>query len=340
MMRGERLKLWRWVLLLGIIGFVATIPCTTYGVSVSCMMEYDRGGAPAVYASPECGRRWVLSRGFIHNHTFLHNCQFATLQGRREYQEDRVACNLDDIVLLPGENGLENVTVGVAAIFDGHGGKEASEMASNFLFDYFHLHVAFQSYKVIMKHKGVLSDYRALHRVILKEALSKTIHDIDRQFSKAYESTADLLATQLTVDHSPDREDERLRIELAGGSVTMWKWTVPRVNGILAMSRSIGDLYLKRYGVIAEPDITDWQHITANDRYLVVSSDGIFESLTKRNVADLIVQRNLHVQGDQRSKLSSSSSCSSSSSLAECIVNVAYEKGSHDNLSVIVVPLR
>lgn len=39
--------------------------------------------------------------------------------------------------------GPRNVTVGIAAVFDGHGGAEASEMASKLLFDYFMLHTHF-----------------------------------------------------------------------------------------------------------------------------------------------------------------------------------------------------
>ena len=67
-----------------------------------------------------------------------------------------------------------------------------------------------------------------------------------------------------------------------------------------------------------------WQTLDANDRFLVVSSDGIFESMTPQDACDLIHD---------------SSSCSPSSLLAECMVNTAFEKGSVDNLSVIVVPL-
>ena len=79
-----------------------------------------------------------------------------------------------------------------------------------------------------------------------------------------------------------------------------------------------------RFGLIAVPQVTGWQPLDANDRFLVVSSDGIFESLTTQDVCDVIHD---------------SSSCSPSSSLAECIVNTAFDKGSTDNLSVIVVPL-
>lgn len=54
----------------------------------------------------------------------------------------------------------------------------------------------------------------------------------------------ELHAEELTRDHHPDREDERARIEASGGFVRVWG--VPRVNGILAMSRAIGDVLLKR----------------------------------------------------------------------------------------------
>ncbi|KDP21401.1 hypothetical protein JCGZ_21872 [Jatropha curcas] len=349
-------------------------------------MEYDNGGAPAVYSSPEC-QQWVLSSTASLQNRSLQNCQFSILQGRREYQEDAIACNLYLKLLLPGKNGLEEDTVGIIAVFDGHGGQEASKMASHLLFDYFHVNVVFQSYKKMAQHRNALSsssDYRSFQLAILKEALSKTISDIDLSFSQEAitnnffsgstavvvllfdgqilvanvgdskalllsdkistqtdsgiggDSTVHISATALTDDHHPVREDERARIEAAGGSVIMRG--VPRVNGVLAMSRSIGDVYLKRYGVIPEPEFTGWRLLTANDIYLVVASDGIFESLTQQDIGDLIFECNSHLQGSQDSKLSHS--CLSSTSIADCIVNTAYDKGSYDNLSAIVVPLR
>lgn len=93
-------------------------------------------------------------------------------------------------------------------------------------------------------------------------------------------------AEELTSDHHPDRDDERARIEHAGGFVL--DWDIPRVNGILAVSRAIGDVSLKRYGVIAEPEIIGWRWITVKDMYLMVASDGVFESLTSESVCQLI----------------------------------------------------
>jgi len=50
---------------------------------------------------------------------------------------------------------------------------------------------------------------------------------------------------ELTSDHHPDREDERTRVEAAGGQVLNWGG-LPRVNGQLAITRAIGDVFFKR----------------------------------------------------------------------------------------------
>lgn len=64
--------------------------CSSTDVSVECMMEYDVGGAPAVFESPNCPQL-VFPINSSLNH--LDKCQFATIQGRRDHQEDRLACN-------------------------------------------------------------------------------------------------------------------------------------------------------------------------------------------------------------------------------------------------------
>ncbi|KAH7657004.1 Protein-serine/threonine phosphatase protein [Dioscorea alata] len=50
-------------------------------------------------------------------------------------------------------------------------------------------------------------------------------------------------AIPLSIDHKPDRPDEMERIEQAGGRVIYWDG--PRVLGVLAMSRAIGELYIE-----------------------------------------------------------------------------------------------
>ncbi|XP_047270219.1 probable protein phosphatase 2C 51 isoform X2 [Capsicum annuum] len=361
--------------------FVAFL-CSTnaYEVMVSCMMAYDEGGASAVLSSPECPR-WDFSAA-IKNGT--DDCLVATHQGRRKYQEDRIRCYPHVTVPVLGEDGLNEASMGVAAVFDGHGGKEASEMASQRILDYLLLHVIFNTYKNLFSHSKEHEEagpYGLKFKVddesthgILEKALLRTIQDIDSEFSqealkndyvsgstaivvlwmngkilvgnlgdskalvcsrKAHfdqdneDFVTRLQAEELTNDHHPDRDDEKARIHAAGGVVLTVG--VPRVNGILAVSRSIGDIRLKRYGVIAEPEVTGWRRLSNEDWYVVIGSDGIFERLSPQDVCDIL--RGKHA-------VENKTSIDSSSSLADCIVYNAFSKGSSDNLSVIVIPLR
>ncbi|WOK99236.1 hypothetical protein Cni_G07948 [Canna indica] len=138
---------------------------------------------------------------------------------------------------------------------------------------------------------------------------------------------------ELTMDHHADRDDERRRIEAAGGYVIEWAGVV-RVNGQLAVSRAIGDVTFKNSGVVSTPEVTDWQHITSNDSYLIVASDGIFEKLTMQEVCDLLWYENLKDYAEL------GNIHSMTYSLADLLVKAAFERGTMDNMAVVVIPLR
>ncbi|XP_024523224.1 uncharacterized protein LOC9639111 [Selaginella moellendorffii] len=101
------------------------------------------------------------------------------------------------------------------------------------------------------------------------------------------EESGVLNAEELTLDHHPNRRDEKLRIESFGGYVEHSR-SIPRVAGILAVSRSIGDLALKKYGVISEPEFTGWKKIGDKNKYLVLASDGIFETMSSQDVCAVL----------------------------------------------------
>lgn len=88
------------------------------------------------------------------------------------------------------------------------------------------------------------------------------------------------------------------------------------------------------YGVTSSPEITDWQQLTSNDSYLVVASDGLFESLSTQDVCDLLWETEQHDNGQ------SQLSVLCSYALADCLVNTAFDQGSRDNIATAVVPLR
>lgn len=132
------------------------------------------------------------------------------------------------------------------------------------------------------------------------------------------------MAKELTEDHSGHRLDERARVEASGGKFKFSTNSVPLLNGHFPMTRAIGDVPLKKYGIIAIPEVTDWLNLTSKDEYLVVASDGIFESLSPQKVCDFLYEAGDH---------------SDLTLLAQQIVQKAFLEGSKDNLSVVLVPL-
>ncbi|XP_009605873.1 putative protein phosphatase 2C 76 [Nicotiana tabacum] len=274
------------------------------------------------------------------------DCEFASIQGRRKYQEDRVTCNLDLSIpfFKPDDGGLDVVGVGVVAVFDGHIGSAASDMASKLFLEKF----------ILKSYAEQSSNYREF----LNSSLVQTIEEIDAEFSKValehelysgstavvaviYNNSHVLVANvgdskaficsgssakELTRDHNAYRLEERARVEASGGVFThSYNNNVPDLlMGHFPMTRAIGDVSLKKYGIIATPEVTDWLHLTSEDEYLVVASDGIFESLSPQKVCDFINQAEDN---------------SDTSLLAQQLVQKAFLEGSSDNLSVVLVQL-
>ncbi|KAM0919231.1 hypothetical protein ACQ4PT_008349 [Festuca glaucescens] len=116
-------------------------------------------------------------------------------------------------------------------------------------------------------------------------------------------------AMDLSTDHKPNLPDERRRIQNAGGRVTrdtrrVWcagqervQLGSYRVNGLLAMSRSIGDFVLKSNGLSAteqmvtcNPDVRT-ADITDDIEFLLIASDGIWDILSSQGAVDFVHQK-------------------------------------------------
>ncbi|KAK4757867.1 hypothetical protein SAY87_019168 [Trapa incisa] len=147
----------------------------------------------------------------------------------------------------------------------------------------------------------------------------------------------------LSVDHKPNREDEYQRIEAAGGKVIQWNGH--RVFGVLAMSRSIGDRYLKPW-IIPVPEVMFIPR-AKEDECLVLASDGLWDVMSNEEVCDLARRRILmwHKKnaGSPASELSdraTETTDPAAQAAAEYLSNRALQKGSRDNITVIVVDLK
>lgn len=61
-----------------------------------------------------------------------------------------------------GNKGQKGVKISVAAVFDGHGGQQASVLASENFLDYFFLHVVFINYKRAFQKESVVENHREI----------------------------------------------------------------------------------------------------------------------------------------------------------------------------------
>ncbi|CAL4908533.1 unnamed protein product [Urochloa decumbens] len=162
------------------------------------------------------------------------------------------------------------------------------------------------------------------------------------------------VAVPLSVDHKPDRPDELERIKAAGGRVIFWDGA--RVLGVLAMSRAIGDGYLKPF-VTAEPEVTVTER-TKEDECLILASDGLWDVVSNEMACEVVracfrsngppppagARPNdvlpapgaaAAVKGVDRAE--SDRACSEAALL---LAKLALARRSSDNVSVVVVDLR
>lgn len=147
------------------------------------------------------------------------------------------------------------------------------------------------------------------------------------------------MAIALSVDHKPDREDELARIEAAGGKVI--NWNGHRIFGVLAMSRALGDYYLKPY-VIPDPEVTFTQR-TEDDEFLILASDGLWDVLTNEEVCEAVRKRLARGHGSNASssaKIREDAKYPSVHAAAEYLSRLALHRNSRDNITVVVVDLR
>ncbi|KAJ1363770.1 hypothetical protein KIN20_023704 [Parelaphostrongylus tenuis] len=148
------------------------------------------------------------------------------------------------------------------AIFDGHAGARAAKYCEE--------HIP----SVLMKKKPVWKDGTTVTCVlILNDALYvANIGDSKAIVCRKKDDTFSPI--ELTVDHNPTMYEERMRIQKAGGTVKDG-----RVNGIIEVSRSIGDGQFKAHGVTCIPDMKKLT-ITPGDRFLIVACDGLWKSFS------------------------------------------------------------
>lgn len=129
---------------------------------------------------------------------------------------------------------------------------------------------------------------------------------------------------RLSYDHKASDSNEIERVRDAGGLIVNH-----RVNGVFAITRSLGDSYIKNL-VTGKPFTTATQ-ITDQDEFLILACDGVWDVLTDEAACKF-------VQGVFKQQAESNQNWDPTEA-AKKLCKLAIDKGSTDNITVMIVKL-
>ncbi|KAI3469337.1 hypothetical protein Pfo_026000 [Paulownia fortunei] len=107
-----------------------------------------------------------------------------------------------------------------------------------------------------------------------------------------------LVATQLTTDLKPNTPDESKRIAQSRGRIyscpdepgvhRIWIPNGQTVKGPgLAVSRAFGDYYIKDFGLISEPEITQ-RNLSSRDQFAILATDGVWDVISNQEAVKIV----------------------------------------------------
>lgn len=92
-------------------------------------------------------------------------------------------------------------------------------------------------------------------------------------------------ALRLSKDHKPSDDEDRIN---ALGGWVMASAGSKRVNGLVAVSRSIGDYFLEPF-IHQEPEIKETD-LTSSDEFLILACDGLWDVVSDQEAVDIVLQ--------------------------------------------------
>jgi protein phosphatase PTC1 len=247
------------------------------------------------------------------------------------------------------ENFVERLDWGYFAIFDGHAGQQAAKWCGQ------NLHSLIEN-RLIEKD---MDDVREIFNECFVEADEQIVknckgtsgctaavavirweipndestnegndndieHDLNKHKRMLYTANVgdtrivlfrDNTAIRLTYDHTASDKYEISRIESKGGIIMK-----SRVNGMLAVTRSLGDQFFKDL-VIGNPYTTSIELDYSSDKFLIIACDGLWDVITDQEACELI------------------KGISDTSQAAKKLVSYALDHSTTDNITVMVVIL-
>uniref|UniRef100_A0A3Q2W8C2 Protein phosphatase 1L n=4 Tax=Haplochromini TaxID=319058 RepID=A0A3Q2W8C2_HAPBU len=289
---------------------------------VAEMMQNERFGGLDVLDA-EFSKTWEFKS---------NNVAVYSIQGRRDHMEDRFEV-LTDIV--------NKSHPSIFGVFDGHGGEAAAEFAKTHLpealrqqlLTYEREKEISLSYPSILEQQILTLDREILEKLsaAYNEAgttcLVALLSDKELTVANVGDSRGVLCdkdgnAIPLSHDHKPYQLKERKRIKKAGGFISFnGSW---RVQGILAMSRSLGDYPLKNLNVvIPDPDVMSFDLNKLQPEFMILASDGLWDTFSNEEAVRFIRERLDEPHFGAKS-----------------IVLQSFYRGCPDNITVMVVKFK
>ena len=268
----------------------------------------------------------------------------ASIQGRRPYNEDEYDV-FDNL-----EGGNAGKVLSYFAVFDGHGGGSISKYLKANLRSYFvndtvqvdpckgksydkyivkvydFVQKQFVNFNQSAKATGSTACVCIVHKYN-NHMLLKMINLGD---CRVVSCNTNNIAVPLTKDHKPTSFDEYQRITSNGGTITKETNDDHRING-LSVSRSFGDLDSKPH-VSHLPDIYDYD--LKKTKFFIMACDGVWDVLGNQEAVDYVLSEMDMLKSDIKSNFTSSKA---KANIANKLVQYAYDRGSQDNLTAIIV---
>ncbi|PHU19331.1 putative protein phosphatase 2C 60 [Capsicum chinense] len=221
-----------------------------------------------------------------------------------------------------------------AGIYDGHGGPETSRYINDHLFQHLKrfaaeqnsmsadvIRKAFQAtedgfFSVVAKQWPMKPQMAAVGSCCLVAVICNGIlyianlGDSRAVLGRLVRATGEVLAIQLSAEHNACFETVRQELHSMhpdDPQIVVLKHNVWRVKGLIQISRSIGDIYLKKpeynreplYAkfrlrepferpiLSSDPSITV-QELEPHDQFLILASDGLWEHLSNQEAIDIV----------------------------------------------------
>jgi serine/threonine protein phosphatase PrpC len=269
-----------------------------------------------------------------HVYKTIRGCGWHGFIGRRHDMED------DEIVVDPF-NGSQNSTF--FGLYDGHGGRDTVDFVVKAL------HCNMERYLQLDPKQDMREAFRVAYRetdsqVRRQNLLQSGTTSVTAVITQDEKSGKRVLHTanagdsrailcrngkgiRLTIDHKPTLDEERKRINAADGFVANG-----RVNGMLAVSRALGDHLLKPNEVVSpDPFYAETPLLEAGDSHLILACDGVWDVMTDQQACEFVEE--------QSAQQTDTNINQRMQNIAKALVEYAYNLHSMDNITVMVIKL-